>query len=427
MRIPLSGGAAVPITEHVPGNVPLVLGGGALFYTDFNNGIYRVETGASGPGEPGRVWITGAENIQTVQTVDGRIPLIAAKRTFVRVYVQSRDDHRGSWSGVTARLTVDGFARSHSPVNSYTITVSPSGSDRRTLNDSFLFELDPEETTVGARGYTVTVVPPPGRPTDQPSWPQQHFSVAFVDGGPARVVRFYGVRYQYYNVPAAVQQTQGLPGPEWAPRAWTDFELDRRYAEPYLPVADLQLLHWPGDPTPSFDYTGTGPNEGYVRARAWAERLIAAQRSSDTTKRIVILQPEAAGYYGECRELAGGRYRINYQTLPGDVGNTLAHELAHSFGLQHTPDLMNYGGGSDANFPRPDGSFGSEVGLCCEPTVSIVAGTNPDGTPAIHDLMAYTHRSQQPGSWTSPYSYCKAMNRTTNGLVNAGGVDGYRP
>ena len=53
LRVPLSGAPTAPLTEHVMGSeLPLVLGGGSVFYIDVNDGIYRVSTGTTGPKGP---------------------------------------------------------------------------------------------------------------------------------------------------------------------------------------------------------------------------------------------------------------------------------------------------------------------------------------------------------------------------------------
>src|SRR5262249_40577741 len=150
-------------------------------------------------GRPGRVFITGMELTQSIQTPENQIPLVADKVTFVRVYVQAEADSAGAWSGVGARLRVSGITISISPVTP-TIKVSVAGSDRRTLNDSFIFELSGAAVAVGERNFDVQLIPPSGRPIGDTSGLHASIPAHFyaVSGFSA-----YGVCYGYTGVDMA--------------------------------------------------------------------------------------------------------------------------------------------------------------------------------------------------------------------------------
>ena len=167
---------------------------------------------------PGRVRVTGIEAVQSVQTADSQVPLIANKRTFVRVYGESTEDSRGPWTDVVAFLSVEGSTEWRGPINAGgpTITISPTGSDRSSLTDSFLFELNSEEVTVGLRSLTVRLFPPGGRPQSDISGNSSTASLQFGPPGDPITYRVYGARYRYTNVPQDIQTANHLaaqPGP----------------------------------------------------------------------------------------------------------------------------------------------------------------------------------------------------------------------
>ncbi len=90
--------------------------------------------------------VTGIEVTQGVQTASNSVPLIAGKRTFVRVYVKS-DDPTRDVPGITARLratwtggSLGGVGDWIIPTSVASITVKRSP-QRTNLNDGFLFEL----------------------------------------------------------------------------------------------------------------------------------------------------------------------------------------------------------------------------------------------------------------------------------------------
>ena len=437
VRAPLDRDGATDISEFLLRNPSLVAGqDGYLYWTDFNSAIFRLATGAPPVRPPGSLHITGVHVTQGVQTSDQRIPLLAWRRTFVRVYVRGDDDGR-PWAGVTARLTVEGSARAHTPLARYAITAPVAGSDPRTVDDSFVFELDPEEMRPGSRSCTVHVVPPPGRPTSDPGGPTVRRELRFLarrDGSPVSV-GYYGIRYRMTDVPEDVQRSVGLSGPTWPERPWSAMVTDRRNAEQYLPVAHLALWTWPGNPVASFPYTGPDvPNDrqAFIRGRNWARSLLDMRRSDDPVQRLVVLQPEMNDYNGHCSSLVPPAY-INLQSGP-EPGNTLAHELGHSLGMAHTQFV---GGPHDDDYPRqerlPDGSsgprdgmYGPEIGLAVFDAPVALPGTAPDGTPALGDLMSYRHLRPMPSCWASPYTYCKMMKAASGGEINPAGIDGFR-
>jgi hypothetical protein len=394
---------------------------------------------------PGRVYVTATEVTQGVQTyavTDRRVPLLAWRRTYMRVLVRADPDANGDWTGVTAQLTVEGSrAGALSPVNQFSITVPATGSHRNTLDDSFLFELDPIDTRDGTRGFTVELIPPAGRPMGDSSGLRADGSMTFESNlaGLPVIWAFYGVRYRYVDIPPADQVANGLTSSTWPERPWSDLELDSGYAACILPVAYLALSEWPGNPVHDVEWADT-----YTAGRAWATQLADMLPLAEGEGfGVVVLQPEITDrYQGLCQALGNGAFCINYHgtflngsSPPLDYGTTLAHELGHSMGLCHTPNVDATNGCQDLSFRRADGSVGDYIGVGPLPPTSYpagpdvfaaVPGENPDGTVAECDFMSYsTVTGQQPVRWPSPYMYCKAMKGSSVDSIDPAGIDFY--
>ncbi len=85
--------------------------------------------------------VTGLEITQAVQNLDNDVRLVAGKRTFVRLHV---DSNQGNWrTFATLAINCDGFGRVIHPVNPGTTgyIVVKTSPDRSVQNDAFLFEL----------------------------------------------------------------------------------------------------------------------------------------------------------------------------------------------------------------------------------------------------------------------------------------------
>jgi hypothetical protein len=397
------GSAPDAISTYLLMGSPLLTDGLHLFWTDYNTGIYRLGTGAGITGPPGNVIITGIEATQSIQTTDNRIPLIAYKRTAIRVYEQSHEDSGGPWSGVTARLTVDGSPISHVPSISYTTTVLPTGSDRTSLDHSFVFELDPAETAPGTRSIHVQLVPPPGRPITVTPDSTRTMALAFGPSSPVMNFGFYGVRYSYRN-----PTTAALP--------FSDLVQEAQFTSALFPTSQVYAMHLPGDPTAAFDYRD---GAGYLDARAWGASLID-HAFPEGNQRIDILQPEhqEGGYYGADFTSGAGNFVINEQYLIPDPGPVMAHELGHSWlGSAHviSPEHGAYPP-PFSDFPYTHASIGPQVGVDIQPgptgaSISLLSGTPPgDHT---HDFMSYAHPA-----WASPYTYCKLIHMISQDHLN---------
>lgn len=344
--------------------------------------------------------VNGMEVSQAIQVygtnspLDNSIPLVARKKTIVRVYLTLLG---GNYSDVTGRLTVTGGGspgRIHTPIayNSRgTITGDWRGSDRNFEQSTLNFILDYDEVYSGSRHLSVTIFFVSGRP---------EFSLS--NNTAALDIRFQEVpSISFYGVPYGNDGTD-LHVPFLAAPPWSDMLAHAAIAKNMSPVANFSVGYFPG--------LGTSPLmvPDIKTAREWADRMLS--RPEYASSRIYLLQPEgdcACGY-------AAGR-RMNGQNALGvDTGTVMAQEVAHSYGMwwhavatEHPADLSN------PLFPYPHGSVGTQVGVKTEPALSLVLPFADRGLSHTHDFMSY---GPSP-SWVSPFTYCNYLITLTSGVV----------
>jgi hypothetical protein len=388
-----------------------------------NAGSFRITTRVW--RAPGRITIDGFERTQGVQNARNQVALIGGKRTFLRVYLHNRPDGHGPMSGVSARLTIDGVAGTIAPYVRG-ITTSPTGSDHRTLDDSFLFQLPARATAEGTRRATITVIPPHGRAGGIPV--VRHVSLTF---GPSTSLTVIGIRTSYYNVPAAMkaQLSASQPGLNvldgwWQARPVSAWEPLRRRAEDALPLAHLTVNDASADNPWGFmafdckavqDGAGNWGCSGYQDAKDWETHYVDTYLCPHGGCTAMLLQPEIDdGEDGTDWGSPAGNSINNMQgeRSPDSQGNTFAHELGHSLGLAHTFQ--------DPSYPRADGGLGPIVALRYTPTIELMPGTDANGATSTYDLMSYTRPA-----WFSVYNYCKAMSNLRGAHPNcAAGYSG---
>jgi hypothetical protein len=421
---------------------PVVCGhDGWVYVSDLTASIYRLPVAAAPVPPPSGVEITGVEVTQGVQTAAGAVPLVAYRRTDVRVFLRADLDALGPWDGVTGRLWVDGASRPVLPRGPYAVTATAAGGNRASDDSCLVFELPPELTSSGSRTLTVQVVPPAGRPTNAPD-PRRSVPVTFRtsrDGSPVSV-SYYAVRYRLTHVPEAVLTAAGMSVPiDPATRTGTMPERthevllsDRDNAVAFLPVAYVGLAWWPGDPVNSYDYTAPDvpdDQQAYRRGREWAHTLLDMRRPGDPVQRTVVTQPEPdPGWHGACSSLSPPCFlNVMSGTEPG---NTMGHELGHSLSMGHTSQIDQNDPsyprrGRDANDPA-DAAYGPDPGFDVR-SARALPGTDATGQPVLWDVMAYHHTGTMPTSWPAPYTYAKELHAASGGDIDTSGIDGYHP
>lgn len=396
----LSGGSDQTLTSNLTMGSYLVNDGLYLLWLDYNTGIYRLPVTPSAP-VTGDIWITGVEVTQGIQTYDAQrneIPLIGNKLTAVRVYVQSITDAAGPWNNVTATLTVSGGGGVYTPLNHYTITVPTTGSDRRTLNDSFAFVLNPGATAPGSRNLQIEIHSTTGRPEANLSNNQTVQPVAF---GAPQSLTIYG--FTYANMNNGVTCTNSAPNDVTPP--FSAYEVHRQFAENVYPLSTFSIIRLPGDPQQSFDNSDC---LGYQRAHTWFAGQIDHLPAGSIVRGHLLTPEDTTGGWcctGAASKVSRGG---NSSVYPG---YTLSQEQGHAtFPCPmcncHTFDPC-------FGYPWTDNSIGPQVGVKIRPSLEARPGRDAGGNFVYGDFMSYS-----PPPWVSPYTYCSLMPLLSASALN---------
>ena len=386
-RVPFAGGSASSLTPDILIGMTLVTDGTWLFYQDYFN-IYRVATGAPPvPPASGDALITGIEVTQGIQVPGNTVPLIASKLTGVRVYARGIADVNGPWTGVQATLTVDGAGER----SSRAITLSETGSNRSTLDDSFLFVLRPEETA-GTRRLTVRLQPPLGRPEVDVTNNTREMTVTF-----NRRIDFWAYGSTYSNLNNGADCTGAA-----APGVVASFTDEKRwFVENTFPVSTYTIEMLPG--------TGRGFENGDCLsgnlAMNWTADVLNRYRPGGG-QRAHLINPEQ-GLSGWCCNGANGNLiNIGPDDQPFDPGSNMGHEMTHAWVWDAHSDDMSGG------YPHPGGGIGPQVGLRFQPTAQAMPGLNADGSVRLFNIL-----SAPSPMWISPFTYCSLLNAMSGGSV----------
>ena len=373
----------------------LAAGGPYLYWHDYTEiRRLRVDGAPVGPAD-GDIWIEGMEVTQAIQTVTNDVPLIADKLTFVRVYARSREDVNGPWTGVTATLAVEG-GRTYSAGRSQPL--SPAGSDRRTLDGSFLFALAPEDVRSGMRTLRATIQPPAFRPESNPANNRSRVTVLFA---PRLDFGVRGFAYQNMN--------NGAACPSLSPFGTVQSfgETKRQFVENVYPVASFGLIPLPGSGSAYDNSRCTAAMNPALQAAMTETGGLMDRLHPEGGRRAVVLAPETAGAGWCCNGSSGNLVAWAAEDESFDPGSNAGHELGHSWlGNDHSDDPAT-------GFPHAGGGVGPQVGLRKHPSVRTMPGQNPDGTVSFFDILA----NPSP-MWIAPYTYCRLMNAISGGSTS---------
>jgi uncharacterized protein YjdB len=320
---------------------------------------------------------------QSVQTTDGRIPLVAGRPTLVRVFV------RGSSAGLgTAAVRVRFFNGS-----SLLGTVTGTAIIASTLDESCCAANIIVPDAYIRDGVTLIADVDPGNAIAETNegdnaWPLTGASK------PIRLVTVPVVNIQLVPILHRTTNLVSSPTPQLTtllqamyPLSVVNVTVHAEYATDTPPLTD---------------------------ANSWLQMLsqIDALRTLENGTSYyfgVLNQQSAPGIVG----IAGiGAFAgVGVGGPDGRAQETLTHEFGHSFGRQHSPTPTRCGtpAGVDANYPRADGTIGI-VGY------DIGAGTLYAADR--FDIMGYCD-----ATWASEYTYSGILAYLKSGLIpGSGGI-----
>ncbi len=269
------------------------------------------------------------ETVQSIQSWNNSVPLIAGKRTVVRVYVDSgiRNGHDAGWGPnawlVTGSLELvdatDGSAVATRPqptLGSVTVLARPAADiDRERLDHSLNFELPPEAIHRPSLRIQTTITDPVA-----PWHATQNSTVQFVP------------RAQQPVLPILINLETNAVGPPTMAE-FTAALIDR--ALPRYPVAeDGFLIHPQFNWTTRNDLSDKGAWGGLL-SQIQTIKLLSSTPVDGIRCGVVSDTPGGWGYNGLAHP------RIWGSRVPGFIANvarptTFAHEMAHTFGVWHS-------------------------------------------------------------------------------------------
>ena len=343
----------------------------------------------------GNLRVLGIEVNQAVQVPGNRIPLIADKRTVVRVFVQGTPDTRGPWGPVTGQLTTlasGGVSRTHSPLS---MTTPRSGAISRYGADSqLIFVLDRPETATGRLSLTVSLRPRDPRPQTNVIDDRATTTIDFIE--PLRYTA-YGVLFNF---------------PTSASNDWSKLDDFMRYVENVFPVSSAQIV-----PVPGIGTTLQMVNDiNGLRARTGE---LLGRLPPDVS--IFGLWPGSGGIASLCHDglCETGLDLWRRTDGIGDPNNgpqTMAQELSHAEGLMWHTDSAAHPAPAPFGFWNPDWpwphSTVGHVGMDTRnPAAPMVISPSVAASSHVHDFMGYAGGN----TWVSPYTYCTLLDAFTDG------------
>ncbi len=312
--------------------------------------------------------------VQTVQSREYPVPLVAGERALLRVFVTSRSPTTAVIPPVRARFYVDGTEIHVADIPARTASLPTEvyeGDLSRSSNAEIpgeivrpglemVIEIDPEET-LDPGLVTASRIPDTGRmAVNVREMPTLHLTV---------------IPFLWSVDPhrGAVEAAEAMEAdPEGHKLLWETRTL--------LPIKDLEVTaHAPV-------MTSTSPDEFYPLIDE--TKAIRAMEGGSGHYMGTISNPGRAGQAGQA-ERPGWVFisRLNPMTM--------AHELGHNLSLYHAP--CGGPGGTDLGFPYPDGSTGA-WGYDFRYGGALASPFRPD-------LMSYCFRA----AWISDYHFSNAL------------------
>jgi hypothetical protein len=371
------------------------------------------------------VMARGMEVTQGVQNLNNDMPLVAWRRTYVRVYASATN----AVTDINAELRAfrNGVELGGSPIAAEsTIPVRSTGIDRTRLDHAFLFKLPPQWTTAGNIELRATVNPT-GLSVDANS----------INNSWSDSLQFQNTAMNVHvDVPLRIHQNGDRDEP---------YFIYENTAPTFYPiVSNLTRMH----PIPGQIHLDCG-----IRALRPTLGLSQWDVSSSSDWGKMLWRVSLVRFLNGCGVSGSYWHGMVHPLLNGSTNNgiayggkqssvtvmsghfnewsmprgaTFAHELGHNKGLDHvcsfgSPDDMDggypyndtceMGRGAAAFFTNGnDGYFMMDVyhdywGLN-EPAIL----SNSSGVNVPTNRRAFPMMSYNAPRWISPYSYCKLLN-----------------
>jgi uncharacterized protein YjdB len=314
---------------------------------------------------------------QSVQTADGRVPLIANRETIARVFVRSSRTGAGTFpvrlrffNGTALLATLTGTATAGSPVDEACCSADllvPASALRDGV--TMIADVDPDNATAEANE------------TDN-AWPLTGASK------PIRLVTTPTINVQLVPIR---HRASGLTGPSGT-------EITSLLRRMY-PLSQLNV-------TVHAEYATDLPPLANTTNWTSMLRQIEALRSLEASSAYyfgVLNQASAPGIVGIAG--LGGYSGLGVSSPIGDASETLTHEFGHMFGRSHAPTPSSCGvpAGVDPSFPRSDGTLG---------VFGFDVGTRVSFRPEQYDIMGYCDNT-----WASTYTYLGILEYLRSGAV----------
>jgi hypothetical protein len=337
--------------------------------------------------------IDGLYLTQSIQTRNGRVPLVRDRTAFLRVFVVASQTN-------TARPSVRlRFYRDGALLRTTTISAArsstPTSVDEGEINDSWNTQV---EASLVHPEVSVVADVDPGNTVAESNESDNSFPASgtpqplSVRAAPTATIRFVPVR----------QTANGLQGA--VGNAGTLIELARRMYPLQSVETDVHAV-----------YTASGPLQPENQNNQWnqilseIEALRVTENSTNTYYGVVKLDYRqgivGVGFVGDPSS-SSPRAALGWDE-PSDARRVVAHELGHTWGQLHTP--CGNPPGTDPSFPYPAGNIGAYG-------YDLISGTLKP--PSASDIMGYC-----PNPWVSDYTYQQVQSfRATQpaGTVVAG-------
>jgi len=353
-----------------------------------------------------QVQITAVEINQAIQDLNNTVPLVAGKKTVVRVHLKVTDG-KGDLPGVSGYLyyPYTGYGPVFSPQSTITARANP---DRGTFNHTLNFVVDSQYAT-GSGLMFVRVFPPSGVTFPGIGELQDSRVISF-GTVPAMNLRLVGVSYVTNTVTYTPRNIDYANTESWLRRVY--------------PIGTLNSSRT----TTSVSYAASkpGPDCGDVNtalAQIKAQDIANNTSTTDTRYHGLVFQGPPTYYFmrGCCCTSGASSGPTGAATWgwdnDGSYGDWYAgHEIGHGYGLCHPGFCRNQAADTSSHcstYPYPNGYIGGTAsnpkqfyGMDVE-NLQVIA-------PTWTDLMSYCDNL-----WISDFNYKRLRNQMINPLSAA--------